>query len=234
MPQRRRRAFPDGIWHGPPVATDAASSSGIPGRRLLIGLLVVFLFAAVPGVVVPTLMCRARAPELDDFGAVPAFSFTDERGQPFTQDALRGHVTIVGFIFTRCDNICPVTTMKMGEIQEKTFDVGSKIKLLSVSIDPEHDTPAVLAAYARKFQADPTRWRFVTGPHDKITDLVEHTFQQNTRQDGVTETGAPSIAHQGYFALVDTDGHFRKSYHQDDVSLDQMMRDARYLARVGK
>jgi protein SCO1/2 len=234
MPHLGSRAFPAGIWQGPPVAHDAASSGGIPGRRLLIGLLVIFLFAALPGVVVPTLMCRATDPELYDSGAVPAFALTDERGQPFTEAALRGHVTIVSFVFTRCDAICPTTTMKAGELQEKTFDVGSKVKLLTVSIDPEYDTPPVLAAYAAKFRADPTRWRFVTGPRATIEALVEHTFQQNMQVDGVTAGGAPSIAHQGYFALVDANGHFRQSYPPDDVSLDRMTRDARYLARIAK
>src|SRR4051812_454258 len=111
----------------------------VPGRRLLIGLLVLLLAAVVPAVVVPTLMCRRADPQLDDLGPVGTFTLTDERGEPFSDAALRGHVTLVSFLFTRCDTICPVTTMKMARLQEKTFDAAARIKLASFSVDPAYD-----------------------------------------------------------------------------------------------
>src|SRR6188474_2318620 len=129
----------------------------VPGRRLLVGLLVVFLAAVIPAVVAPTLMCRASDPQLSDLGAVGAFVLTDERGEMFSDAALRGHVTIVNFVFTRCDTICPVTSMKMERLQDKTFDAGAKIKLASFSVDPGYDTPAKLTEYAQRYHADPAR-----------------------------------------------------------------------------
>jgi protein SCO1/2 len=224
------------------VASEPAN--GIPGRRLLIGMVVILAAAVIPGVFLPTLACKAADPKLDDFGPLPAFALTDERGQPFTQDALHGSVTIVSFIFTRCDSICPMTTMKMQGIQEKSFDVADKVKLLSISIDPKYDTPARLAAYATQYHADPARWRFVTGSYDAIHGLVETGFLQNMQLDGTTAGGAPNIAHSGYFALVDTHGHMRASAgandqpsaaydSREDQRLDQLIRDARFLARTG-
>ncbi|HEY0477079.1 MAG TPA: SCO family protein, partial [Kofleriaceae bacterium] len=100
------------------------SIARVPGRRLLVALLVILVAAVVPAVVMPTLMCRRTDPVLDDLGAVGRFTLTDERGEPFSDAALRGHVTIVSFLFTRCDTICPVTTMKMARLQDKTFDAG--------------------------------------------------------------------------------------------------------------
>jgi len=100
-------------------------------------------------------MCRRADPALDDLGAVGSFVLTDERGEPFSDAARAAHVTIVSFLFTRCDTICPVTTMKMARLQEKTFDVGAKVKLASFSVDPEYDTPARLAEYAQRYGADP-------------------------------------------------------------------------------
>jgi protein SCO1/2 len=200
---------------------------------LLVGLLVVLVFAVVPAIFVPTLMCRPPDPQIDDFGELPAFSLTDERGQPFTKDALLGHITIVSFIFTRCDSICPVTSMKMSTIQEQTFDVGGKIKLLSISIDPVYDTPARLADYATRFHADPTRWRFATGSDGAVRTLVEKSFMQNMQLEGKTPSGAPNIAHNGYFALVDGHGHMRQSYDSRDITkLDDLVRAARFLART--
>src|SRR5690348_624445 len=112
----------------------------LSGRRLLIALAVILVAAVVPAIVLPTLACRPADPRLDDLGAVGSFALTDERNQPFTDAALRGHVTIVSFLFTRCDSICPVTTMKMERLQEKTFDAGGVIKLASFSVDPAYDT----------------------------------------------------------------------------------------------
>jgi protein SCO1/2 len=211
------------------------STVPVPGRRLLVALLVIFLAAVVPAVFVPTLMCRRADPRLPDDGPVGVFTFTDERGQPFSDAALRGHITIVSFLFTRCDAICPVTTMKMARLQDKTFDVGAKIKLASFSVDPAYDTPARLAAYAQRYRADPARWRFVTGPVDDMHRLIEGPFMNSMAGDGVSKAGAPQIAHNGHFLLVDGNGHLRGAYDSDDIQrLDELIHDARFLARTGR
>lgn len=208
-------------------------SVAVPGRRLLVGLLAVFLAAVVPAVVVPTLMCRPADPQLDDLGAIGSFALTDERGAPFTEAALAGHVTFVSFLFTRCDTICPVTTMKMARLQDKTFDARANLKLASFSVDPAYDTPARLAEYAQRYQADPERWRFVTGPVDAMRKLVEGPFMNSMAREGVTPSGAPQISHSGYFLLVDRHGHIRGAYDSNDLQkLDEMIRAARYLART--
>jgi protein SCO1/2 len=206
----------------------------IPGRRLLLGLVAVFLLAVVPSVVVPTLMCRPADPQLDVLGTIPAFALVDERGQPFTAEALHGEVTIVSFIFTRCDSICPVTTMKMQKIAEKTDDVGNRIKLLSISVDPAYDTPARLTEYAHRYQADPARWRFVTGEPAAVQALVEGPFMNSMQRSGNTPSGAPNIAHGGRFMLIDGELRIRGAYDSNDIhKLDEMLRDARFLARTG-
>jgi protein SCO1/2 len=226
------RAIPTRICQGPPVAEPAHP---IPGRRLLFGLLVVFLVAVVPSIVVPTLMCRPKHKPLPDLGEVPAFSLFDQTGAAFTDQAMRGHVTIVSFIFTRCDTICPVISMKMQRIQEKTFDVGDWVKLVSFSVDPRYDTPPVLAEYAKRYSALPDRWRFVTGDYDKVYALVEGPFMTSMMRDGNRPSGVPDIKHGGYFLLVDPKLHIRGVYDSDLINqLDALMRDARYLARTSR
>jgi protein SCO1 len=212
---------------------NAARSVAVSGRRLLVGMLAVFLAAVVPAVVVPTLVCRVPDPVLEDLDRVGAFRLTDERGQPFTEAAFAGQVTIVSFLFTRCDMSCPVDTMKMARLQDKTFDAGAHIKLVSFSVDPDYDTPARLAAYAARFKADPTRWRFVTGPAAAVRALVEGPFMNSMAGNGTSPAGAPSIAHLGRFWLVDRNGQIRGKYETGDVQqLDEMIRAARYLVRV--
>ena len=217
----------------PPTVPPGFASRSIPGRRLLVRLLIILLAAVVPAVVFPTLVCRRADPQLGDLGEVGAFTLTDERSQPFSEAALRGHVTIVSFLFTRCDTICPVTTMKMARLQDKTFDVGAAVKLASFSVDPAYDTPARLAAYAQRYQADPARWRFVTGPVEPMRRLVEGPFMNSMMNEGLTPSGAPAISHSGYFLLVDGNGHLRGAYDSNEIQrLDEMIRDARYLART--
>ena len=207
----------------------------VSGNRVLLIMLAIIVFAAVPAVVIPILWSRGKPPRLEDLGTIPPFSLVDERGQPFTADALRGHPTIVSFVFTRCDTICPVTTMKMAHVQEQTFDAGARIKLLSFSVDPTYDTPERLAAYAQKYKADPERWRFVTGPADTVRALVEGPFLTSMQREADRPGGIPNIAHGGYFLLVDGELHIRGMYESNDIHrIDDLMHAARYLARISK
>jgi protein SCO1/2 len=205
----------------------------LSGRRLLLYLLGLLALAVVPAVVLPTLVCRPEPPKLDDLGVVPPLAFTDNLGSPATADIFAGHVTIVSFIFTRCEAICPVTAMKMERIQEQTKDAGDRIKLVSFSIDPAYDTPARLAEYAARFKADPARWRYLTGPVEEMRAIVEGPFVTSMMAVGTTAGGAPDIAHSGHFFLVDKHGHIRGTYASSDVPrLETLMRHARYLARL--
>jgi len=208
-------------------------ASKLSGKRVLLVMLTILLAAVIPAVFLPNLVCREDR-KLDDLGTVPAFSLVDETGHAFTEEALRGHPTIVNFIFTRCDTVCPITAMKMQRIEERSRDKrGLVVKLLSISVDPEHDGPAQLAAFATKYQANPERWRFLTGKPADIRALVEGPFMSPMDREGVTTSGAPNIVHSGYFFLVDGDLAIRGVYDSNDVHrLDELLHDARYLART--
>lgn len=214
---------------------ERAARKPVNGRKLLFALLVILLVAIIPSVLVPTLLCRPPHKTLPDEGVIPPFTLVDERGQPFSDEAMAGKISIVSFIFTRCDTICPVTAMKLQRIQEKTFDRGREIKLVSFSVDPTYDTPERLDAFAKKYRADPERWRFVTGDHDAVYKLVEGAFMISMMRLPDKPSGVPDISHQGYFILVDKALHIRGLYDSDDIQrLDEMMSDARYLARTQK
>jgi protein SCO1 len=178
---------------------------------------------------------RERIPELPDLGTVPAFDLVDDEGRPFTAEALRGHPTIVNFVFTRCDTICPVIAMKTQRLQERTADrKGVGIKYLSISVDPTYDTPARLTEFGARYKQDPTRWRFLTGPADKIKSLVTGPLMNTMDPDGKMPSGAPQIVHSGYFLLVDGDLIIRGVYDSNDIrNLDELERHARFLARTG-
>lgn len=174
---------------------------------------------------------KDSAPPLEDYGDVPAFALRDQTGAELTEAWLRGKVTIVDFIFTRCDTICPALSLKFARLEEQTKDLGDEVQLLSFSVDPAYDTPEVLAAYAAKFDADPARWRFVTGEPAAIERLVTGPFMTAMDRAGTTPSGAPDIRHGGHFLLVGPDLTIRGVYDSNDPPrLEAVAKDARRLA----
>ncbi len=208
---------------------------GLPGNKLLVYVLAVAL-ALTASFAVPMFACRTPDPKLDDLGTVPAFNLVDDQGSVFTEEALRGHPTIIDFVFTRCDTICPVVSARMAQMQERLLDrKAESIKLVSISVDPDYDTPEKLDAYARSFAAKPEKWRFLTGPLPRVKELVEGPFMNSMQTEGVSAKGAPQISHSGYFILVDGDLHIRGVYDSRDQNrLDELDHHARFLARIGE
>ncbi|MBA3462414.1 MAG: SCO family protein [Deltaproteobacteria bacterium] len=207
----------------------------VRGKKLL-GIMLAMFIVLGASFAIPMFACRAPDPKLDDLGTVPAFTLTDNTGQVFTEEALRGHPTIIDFVFTRCDTICPVVSARMQRLQEGLLDrKADSIKLISITVDPAHDTPEKLAAYAARFSAKPEKWRFLTGPTDKVRALVEGPFMNSMINEGLTPSGAPAISHNGHFVLVDGDLKIRGVYDSADVTrIDELNQHARYLARVGE
>jgi len=170
---------------------------------------------------------KDAAKPLEDYGEVPAFALQDHTGGELTEAWLRGHTTIVDFVFTRCDTICPLMSLRMQRLGAQLPDV----RLVSFSVDPTYDQPPVLARYAEHFDADPARWRFLTGDWDEMRTIAEGalmTAMEPTR--GTLPSGAPDIRHGGHFLLVDADLHIRGVYDSsDNARLEDLVRDARRL-----
>src|SRR4051812_15425954 len=103
---------------------------------------------------------------LDVLFDAPKFKLTDQDGKPFDSEQLKGQVWVAALIFTNCPGVCPSMTEKMKKLQEA---VPSKnVQLVSFTVDPERDTPAVLKQYAQRFNADESRWHFLTGAKDTM------------------------------------------------------------------
>jgi len=210
-----------------------ARSRRVRGPVLFAALVLLIIVIVVPTVVLPTVFFPPATPKLHDLGPLPDFRFVDHTGATMTRADLEGHVTIVNFIFTRCDTVCPVTSMKMRSVEEKTNDVGGNVKLVSFTIDPVHDTVPVLAAYAEKYGADPTRWRFARGETAEVREVVERAMKMGYDDlGGVSSSGAPNITHSAHFVLLDQRAHIRGYYDSDDwPRIETLMKHARYLAR---
>jgi protein SCO1/2 len=173
------------------------------------------------------LSCAAcGGPTLPDLGTVPPFSLTERSGRPFGSNDLRGHVWVADFIFTRCPDFCPALTTRMGDVQRQVAADDDPVRLVSFTVDPDHDTPAVLSDYAKRAGAGPS-WLFVTGPREALAALFRNGFKVAWADDG---PAGNQITHSDRFVLVDRDLRIRGYYHgTDPEDVARLVRDARAL-----
>jgi protein SCO1/2 len=157
---------------------------------------------------------------------VPDFSFITQEGKTFTKADLLGKVWVADFIFTRCQGPCPIMTSHMAELSSKLSKCPN-VKLVSVTVDPTHDTPPVLAAYAASVHADPARWIFLTGPLEKVASFTQQGMKQSLVFD---DEGTPN--HSTRLMLVDKEGMIR-SYHDanDPEVIQKVLTDVGSLLR---
>jgi protein SCO1/2 len=175
-------------------------------------------------------------PPLSEYGHVPPFQLLDQRSAAFTDASLLGHVSVVDFIFTRCASSCPRLTAHMADLQGRLPREGSSAHLVSFSVDPENDTPPVLADYAAHAGADPARWSFVTGPVDSVKAVVVTGFKVALEKLPNVKNGTSDydVTHGDWFVLVDPRGDIRGYYMTDDPKgVDRLVRDALRLERGG-
>lgn len=162
---------------------------------------------------------------------LPPFTLTSERGHPFGLENLRGRVWIADFIFTSCPIVCPKLTKRMGEIQHRGRHLGEALRLVTFTVDPENDTPEVLAAYARANRVSSHRWTFLTGPLDDIEATVVKGFKMAMGKEEQAP-GLFGIFHGERLVLVDQAGAIRGYYDADDAGVTQILRDAGILANL--
>jgi cytochrome oxidase Cu insertion factor (SCO1/SenC/PrrC family) len=176
------------------------------------GAFLLFVLAVAMGYSMWQASVRRDVEQLPVIRAVPEFSLTDQNGQTVTNADLRGKIWIADFIFTRCAGPCPLMTARMLEMQ-KALVKTPEVKLVSVTVDPEYDTPEVLKAYAEANFADPERWKFLTGDKVVIEKLVTEGFMQHLSEEG----GEP--VHGTMFLIVDGNGMVRSARMLEDPEL---------------
>lgn len=164
------------------------------------------------------------AESLARIGAAPDFMLTAQDGSTFSTTDLRGKVVAVNFVFTRCGEVCPLATDKMAGIQQELGDAfGRDVYFVSVTVDPEHDTPAVLAEYARAFDSDLSGWAFLTGAPTAIREVA--------RSYGVVYRQPPDgeVEHILLTSLIDREGILRVQYMGERFDPSELLHDLRDL-----
>ena len=153
-------------------------------------------------------------------GPAPDFDLTSQDGTPVTLEDFRGKAVAVTFIYTSCADTCPLLTDKMARVQDELgSDFGTRIAFVSITVDPERDTPEVLKDYAEMFEADLAGWAFLTGEPEVIQDVV--------RRYGVyaSKAAGGDVDHTFLTSLVDPEGRLRVQYLGVRFDPDEFRRD---------
>jgi len=182
---------------------------------LPVGVAIVFVLLVI------TLSLRSQhkhnAP-LGTYGTVPPFSLTERSGKTITNHDLDGKIWVADFIFTTCPGPCPIISANMAKLQSQLAG-DQRVQLVSFTVDPQDDTPAVLSAYADHLGADPQRWWFLTGPEKPLYDLIQNGFYQTVQDNHgkALDPGQYVVTHSTYMALVDAHGTKRGFYQGLDA-----------------
>ena len=201
-------------------------------RLLLLGVSVLSL-----GIVLGTFFWLKLAPRpglmgwdakplegLQRYGSVPQFSLVERSGKTTTLADLRGSIWIADFIYTTCQDTCPMQTAEMAQLQEQWKDRAG-LKLVSFSVDPEKDTTTVLSRYAERYKADAQRWLFLTGAKEEVGRLVQEGFRLSAvALPGDGNVGSV-IMHSPRFVLIDKQAQIRGYYDSRDPEAIQRLKN---------
>ena len=164
---------------------------------------------------------KAFRQPLPVLGQVSDFILIDTDAKEFSLDKLKGNVFVVDFIFTTCGGICPLMSQHMASVY-RSFASYRDIHFVSITVNPEYDSPQVLTQYAQRFHADTQKWHFLTGSRIAIENLVIQSFKLGSVKE--------PMMHSGYFVLVDRKSRIRGYY--DGTRTDQVRRLLGDIARL--
>lgn len=164
--------------------------------------------------------CSKEIPDAKNW-PIASFTFTDQNGQAFGLEDLKGKVWVANFIFTRCPDVCPPMTANMAKLQRKAKEKGLNVEFVSFSVDPEYDKPEQLRAYIEKFDADVRHWHLLTGYSQQD---IESFAQKNFKAIVKKPVNQEQVIHGTDFYLVDQKGNIVQYYNGiNDVPYEQIL-----------
>lgn len=157
---------------------------------------------------------------------IAPFSFINQDNLTVTNQTFENQIYVAEFFFTSCPSICPIMHGNLMKVYEK-FKSNPGVKILSHTIDPDFDTPAVLKKYATDKNIDTGFWMLVTGNKDEIYTICENSYMAFAKKDEKAEGG---YIHSGFLTLIDKNGHIRGAYDGTTGSdVDKLLNDIQIL-----
>lgn len=174
-----------------------------------------------------TVTLRDGAVRIDTlFHKISPFRFINQDGQEVTEAVVKNKVYVCDYFFTTCQSICPIMSKQLDRVYDHWKD-NSEVMILSHTVDPETDTPAVLKAYSEKFKADNSRWIFLTGDKEALYTQARRDYLLDAAE---SFGGAEDFIHTQNFALIDQQGRIRGFYDgTDNKEVDQLIKDISFL-----
>lgn len=171
----------------------------------------------------------ATGESLPKIKLAPEFTLTNQDGKRLAVKDLRGKVLAITFIYASCTDTCPLLTAKMVGLQNQLgAALGSQVKFVSITVDPERDTPEVLKRYAEVHKANPDGWAFLTGTTAEIRDVAKRYGIYYKKMPG------GDVDHTFLTSLVDQSGTLRVQYMGVQFKSEEMLRDLQSLVREAK
>jgi protein SCO1 len=192
-------------------------------NKLLLGLLFLVLLpvdlhAHVPGApreVPPT----SATPNIK----APEYVLLNQEGNRFDSMTLRGKVVVLNFIFTTCTDVCPLFTANLAELQRTLKNEQSNVFLVSITTDPEVDSPKVLKSYAQRYGADFQNWAFLTGSESQLKQIWKGFDVR------VIKKGRGLVQHTSLTTVIDRQGIRRFNFFGEKWPLKDLLRDTSAL-----
>jgi protein SCO1/2 len=186
-------------------------------------LLALALVAAPPPAYAHDNSAHAHAGEgerLPMMGDAPDFTLTSQDRKSVSLHDFRGKAVAIAFIYTSCTDVCPMLTANMASVEKKLGPAfGSKVAFISITVDPERDTPEVLKEYANNFSADPKGWVFLTGEAEAVRQVgLKYGVVARKTADG-------DVDHNLLTSLVDAGGNLRVQYLGPNFDLEEFRGD---------
>ena len=203
----------------PPTTDESQTAARIPRLGWVIAFLgITMLIAWAYTQFSADIQSRRVASRLERLAPAPQFQFTAQDGTAVSTADYKGKIWVVNFIFTSCAGPCPIMTSRMAELNQALGGKAKDVELVSITVDPEHDTPQVLKEYGERVGASPDKWKFLTGPKDQIEATVMKGFLQALSRE---PSGVP--IHSTRFVLVDRDGWMRGFLDGNDPEIAQKL-----------
>jgi len=173
---------------------------------------------------------EVRAPGDTAWHRLPDFVLLNQDSVVFTADSLRGYIHVADYFFTRCPGICPRLSSAMRMIQDYLGEKAQRVRLVSYTVDPVHDSPAVLREYAQRYGADLRRWTFVTGAETTLYRLAVKGYLIPVDKSPDSTQGELGYVHSDMLVLVDPELRIRGFYSGlDSLQVKRLLDDINLL-----
>ena len=183
--------------------------------------------------ILPLLSCKEKLP-LDKDLTKKSYNLINQKGEEVKfPEIINGHLTVMGFIYTHCPDICPMTThnMYLTEKELKKANIND-VKFVALSFDPDRDSPEVLKKFAEVRELDFKSWTLLTGEKNTVNELMKRFDVKAIKTDEQTdEEGIPeySMMHTDRISLIDENGILRKNYKGSTLNIEELVNDIKTL-----